>query len=53
MWQDVTTEVRKGVNIVFENKTATAGAAFNFRVSVERGASGEGGYIEAISGAFQ
>ena len=53
VWQDVTTEVRKGVNIVFENKTATNGAAFNFRVSVERGASGEGGYIEAVSGAFQ
>jgi len=53
VWQDVTTEVRKDVNIVFENKTATAGAAFNFRVSVERGASGEGGYIEAVSGAFQ
>jgi hypothetical protein len=53
VWQDATTEVQKGVNIVFENKTATAGAAFNFRVSVERGASGEGGYIEAVSGAFQ
>ena len=53
VWQDATTEVKKGVNIVFENKTATAGAAFNFRVSVERGESGEGGYIEAVSGAFQ
>lgn len=53
VWQDVTTEVRKGVNIVFENKTATAGAAFNFRVSISRGASGTGGYIEAVSGAFQ
>lgn len=53
VWQDATTEVQKGVNIVFENKTATAGAAFNFRVSVSRGASGTGGYIEAISGAFQ
>lgn len=53
VWQDVTTEVKKGVNIIFENKTATAGAAFNFRVSVERGASGKGGYIEAVSGAFQ
>lgn len=52
-WQDATTEAKKGVNIVFENKTATAGAAFNFRVSVERGESGEGGYIEAVSGAFQ
>ena len=53
VWQDATTDVQKGVNIAFENKTATAGAAFNFRVSVERGASGEGGYIEAVSGAFQ
>lgn len=53
VWQDVTTEVQKGANIVFENKTATAGAAFNFRVSAERGASGEGGYIEAVSGAFE
>lgn len=53
VWQDVTTEVQKGANIAFENKTATAGAAFNFRVSVERGASGEGGYIEAVTGAFQ
>lgn len=53
VWQDVTTEVQKGVNIVFSNKTAAKGAAFNFRVSVSRGASGTGGYIEAISGAFQ
>lgn len=53
VWQDATTEVKKGVNIVFENKTATNGAAFNFRVSVERGESGTGGYIEAVSGAFQ
>lgn len=53
VWQDATTEVKKGVNIVFNNKTATNGAAFNFRVSVERGESGEGGYIEAVSGAFQ
>lgn len=52
VWQDATTEVKKGVNIVFD-KTATNGAAFNFRVSVERGESGEGGYIEAVSGAFQ
>ena len=53
VWQDATTEVKKGVNIVFENKTDTNGAAFNFRVSVERGESGTGGYIEAVSGAFQ
>ena len=53
VWQDVTAEVRKGTNIVFENQTASAGAAFNFRISVERGASGEGGYIGSVSGAFQ
>ena len=53
VWQNVTAEVQKGVNIVFENKTATAGAAFNFRISISRGASGTGGYIEAVSGAFQ
>ena len=53
VWQDVTAEVHKGMNIIFKNQTASAGAAFNFRISVERGASGEGGYIEAVSGAFQ
>ena len=53
VWQDVTAEVRKCMNIVFENQTASAGAAFNFRISVERGASGEGGYIDSVSGAFQ
>lgn len=53
VWQDVTEEVRKGMNIVFKNQAASAGAAFNFRISVERGASGEGGYIDSVSGAFQ
>lgn len=53
VWQDATVEVKKGVNIVFTNSEATDGAAFNFRISVSRGASGTGGYIEAISGAFQ
>lgn len=54
VWQDVTTEVQKGTNIVFSNSTAANGAAFNFRVSIiSRGASGTGGYIEAVSGAFQ
>ena len=53
VWQDATTEVQKGVNIVFSNKTAANGSAFNFRISVSRGASGTGGYIEAVSGAFQ
>lgn len=53
VWQDVTAEVHKGMNIIFKNQTASAGAAFNFRISVERGASGEGGYIDSVSGAFQ
>ena len=53
VWQDATTEVKKGMNIVFTNKTAANGSAFNFRISVERGESGEGGYIKAVSGAFQ
>lgn len=53
VWQDATTEVKKGVNIVFTNSTAANGAAFNFRISVSRGASGTGGYIESVSGAFQ
>ena len=53
VWQDATTEVKTGENIVFENKPVTNGTAFNIRVSVARGESGEGGYIEAVSGAFQ
>lgn len=52
-WQDATTGVQNGTNIVFTNQTATNGFAFNFRVSVSRGASGTGGYIESITGAFQ
>lgn len=51
-WQDVTSEVKRGVNIVFENKTAANGAAFNFRITVQRGTSA-GGYISGVSGAFQ
>ena len=53
VWQDATTEVQNGTNIAFSNKTASNGAAFNFRISVSRGASGESGYIEAVTGAFQ
>lgn len=53
VWQDVTTAVKTGANIVFENKTAANGFAFNFRITVKRGASGTGGYISAVTGAFQ
>lgn len=52
VWQDVTAEVKSGANIVFTNKTAVNGAAFNFRITVERGTSA-GGYISGVSGAFQ
>lgn len=52
VWQDVTAEVKSGANIVFENKTAANGAAFNFRITVKRGTS-TGGYISGVSGAFQ
>lgn len=52
-WQDVTFEIQNKKNFVFNNETAINGAAFNFRVSVARGPSGRGGYIESISGAFQ
>ena len=53
VWQDCTAEVRSGVNIVFENQTCVNGAAFNFRITVKRGASGAGGYISGVTGAFQ
>ncbi|MGN9096407.1 DUF6273 domain-containing protein [Flintibacter porci] len=53
VWQDATTEVKNGTNIVFENHTNTNGAAFNFRITVKRGSSNTGGYISGVSGAFQ
>lgn len=53
VWQDVTTEVMTNQNIVFENTSNTKGAAFNFRITVERGSSGVGGYITSVIGAFQ
>ena len=52
VWQDVTSEVKSGVNIVFTNTTAANGAAFNFRITVKRGTS-TGGYISGVGGAFQ
>ena len=53
VWQDVTKEVKNGTNIVFENKKCNNGAAFNFRITAAEGTSGIGGYITAVSGAFQ
>ena len=53
VWEDCTAEVKSGANHIFENKTAANGFAFNFRVTAERGASGEGGYINSVQGGFQ
>ena len=53
VWEDVTTEARNGRNHLFTNQTASNGFAFNFRVTAERGASGESGYIASIQGGFQ
>lgn len=52
VWENCTTAVKNGVNYIFLNKTAAAGYAFNFRVTVERGASNMGGYISEVSGKF-
>lgn len=53
VWEDCTSEAKNGRNYLFENETAANGFAFNFRVTAERGASGEGGYITSIQGGFQ
>ena len=53
VWEDCTTAVRNGLNHIFTNQTATNGAAFNFRVTAERGGSGQGGYFTSIQGGFQ
>ena len=50
VWEDATTEARNGRNHLFTNQTAANGFAFNFRVTAERGASGE---IASIQGGFQ
>lgn len=53
VWEDATTEARNGRNHLFTNQTAANGFAFNLRVTAERGASGESGYIASIQGGFQ
>ena len=53
VWQDATTQVLNNKNIIFTNKENINGAAFNFKISIKRGASDEGGYITSINGAFQ
>lgn len=53
VWQDATEAVRQGGNVLFTHSTAAKGPAFNFRIEAARGASGNGGYISKVSGAFQ
>ena len=53
VWEDCTAAVRAGGNFIFTNATAANGPAFSFRLSVERGISGQGGYIKSVQGGFQ
>lgn len=53
VWEDCTNEAKNGRNYLFQNATAANGFAFNFRVTAERGSSGNGGYITSIQGGFQ
>ena len=53
VWEDATADIKNSVNHVFTNKTAANGFAFNFKLTVERGASDTGGYISNIGGAFE
>lgn len=53
VWENATEDVKTGANHVFTNKTAANGFAFNFKITVSRGASDVGGYISNIGGAFE
>lgn len=53
VWEDATQSVKNKLNHVFTNTTATNGFAFNFKVTVTRGASDLGGFITNIGGAFE
>ena len=53
VWEDCTDTVKNGANYIFTNETAVNGFAFNFKVEVERGESGQGGYINSVQGGFQ
>ena len=53
VWEDCTDRTKGGFSYAFKNKTAEKGFAFNFRVSISRGASGAGGYITSIEGGYE
>ena len=42
VWQDATEASKTGGRVTFTNQTAANGWAFNFKLEVERGASGTG-----------
>lgn len=56
VWENCTDiqrgESRAFVHHVFANKTAAKGAAFNYKVTITRGASGTGGNITMIGGVI-
>ena len=53
VWQDATQASKAGERITFTNQTAQSGWAFQFKLTVERGSSGTGGYIAAVSGTIR
>ena len=53
VWEDITSNVQSGLNYLFENTSVASGNAFNFIIPAQRGASGQGGYISSIGGAFE
>ena len=53
VWEDATQSVKNKLNHVFTNTTAKNGFAFNFKVTITRGASDVGGFITNIGGAFE
>lgn len=54
VWEDITQYVKNGWNWVFENQTVTSGRyGFNFMLTCSRGASGQGGSVDTISGGFE
>lgn len=53
VWEDATQSVKNKLNHVFTNTTAENGFAFNFKVTITRGASDVGGFITNIGGAFE
>lgn len=53
VWEDATADIKAGSNYVFTNASAANGFAFNFKLTVSRGASNAGGYISNIGGAYQ